>query len=219
MLLPGVKSIRYRTLNELWLSLLDVLQTTRHDRTYSYVYWGDLDELSHRYGPNDARPRRELDDFARSFARFAQELRKQVTAPTLLLLSADHGQVDTPLAAVDDLREHRELLACLTMQPSGEHRLAYLYPRAGREERLREIIRATWDEGVRLVPSSQALQAGLFGPAPVYAPVEDRIGDWIAFPQGGRAWWWAARENKMLGRHGGLSRAEMLVPLLALPLP
>ena len=33
--------------------------------------------------------------------------------------------------------------------------------------------------------------------------------------RGGNYLWWAADEDRMRGRHGSLTQAEMLVPLLA----
>jgi hypothetical protein len=35
---------------------------------------------------------------------------------------------------------------------------------------------------------------------------------------GGASWWWADRENNLLGRHGRLSAEETLIPLYVLAL-
>jgi hypothetical protein len=40
----------------------------------------------------------------------------------------------------------------------------------------------------------------------------------VVFPRGNAYWWFPERDNPLLGRHGGLSQAEMLVPLLMLTL-
>ena len=42
----------------------------------------------------------------------------------------------------------------------------------------------------------------------------DIPGSFSVAPDEGHALWWAADEDKMRGRHGSLTRAEMLVPLL-----
>jgi hypothetical protein len=216
MLLPGVKGIPYRTLSDLWISLLNELSANASARTYSYVYWGDLDELAHRYGPQDQRIKLELNTFSRLFAQFLEMLRSQKHGNTLVLLTADHGQVYTPRYNPYELRFHPDLVSCLTMLPSGENRLPYLYLRPEREDRVKDYVDQTWRGKFRLFPANQLLEAGLFGDGNIYPRILDRIGDQIAVPQEYSYWWWADRENTMLGRHGGLSRAEMLVPLLAM---
>jgi hypothetical protein len=46
----------------------------------------------------------------------------------------------------------------------------------------------------------------------------DRLGDVIALARGDSYLWWANKDNPLIGRHGGLSPEEMLVPLLAVRL-
>ena len=42
------------------------------------------------------------------------------------------------------------------------------------------------------------------------------MGDWLVIPQSNGYFWWDTRkENTMLGRHGGFSPEEMLIPLMA----
>jgi hypothetical protein len=60
-----------------------------------------------------------------------------------------------------------------------------------------------------------AVEAGLFGAPPASPQTEDRVGDWIVIARRNAFLWGATKENTMLGRHGGLSREEMLVPLFA----
>jgi hypothetical protein len=66
------------------------------------------------------------------------------------------------------------------------------------------------------LPAEQVLEAGLLGPGARHARLVDRIGDWVVVPQGNAYWWWADKENPLLGRHGGLSPLEMLVPYFSL---
>ena len=41
------------------------------------------------------------------------------------------------------------------------------------------------------------------------------MGDWLVIPQSNGYFWWDSRkENTMLGRHGGFSPEEMLIPLM-----
>jgi len=42
------------------------------------------------------------------------------------------------------------------------------------------------------------------------------MGSFSALPYGNAYWWWANKENHLLGRHGGFSKLEMLTPFLSL---
>ncbi|MBN1249936.1 MAG: alkaline phosphatase family protein, partial [Anaerolineae bacterium] len=65
----------------------------------------------------------------------------------------------------------------------------------------------------------QVLDAGLLGPGPVYDEVPFRLGDIIGIATGDGAFARTAEDAKRLvGRHGGLTPDEMLVPLLAVRL-
>lgn len=211
MLQPGSRAVAYRTLSDLWLTLENMLKGLNEGHSYHYVYYGDLDELMHRYGPSDERVAQELSWFGRGLARFAARLRGR--GDTLLLVAADHGQVDSTPDPRYDLRSSRELLDSLVMLPSGEPRLAYLYAKPGRAQRVPGLIEAAWPGEFSVYSSEQALEAGLLG-LPVSAAARERTGDWIAAARGNAYLWWSARENIMRGRHGGLSAEEMLVPLV-----
>jgi len=208
--------IPYHTFSDLWVSLEHVLCNEQGRRTYCYIYWGDLDDLGHRYGPDDERIQLELASFGLMVERFLSKMHARTHQRTLLVMTADHGQVATPAYTNYDLKNHPELLACLTMLPSGEGRLPYLFLRPGCEETLRDYVVQVWPETFQLLPVHQALTAGLFGDELPYTRAYDRLGDWIVIPRSGAYWWWADRENSLCGRHGGLSPAEMLVPLVAM---
>jgi hypothetical protein len=132
-----------------------------------------------------------------------------------LILTADHGQIDTPPDPYYDLRSHPNLLRRLHILPTGENRLAYLYIRPGQTEAVREYLERTWPNQFILVDSAYAAEAGLFGPGPHHPALLDRTGDIIAIARGGAYLWWHAKENLLMGRHGGLHPDEMLVPFLA----
>lgn len=216
MLLPEAETLGYRTLSDLWVTLASVQESLAGVRSYSYVYYGDLDELSHRYGPDDERVLLEFSAFTHLLERFILKLGRQRRGDTLFLMVADHGQIQTPHFSKYELRNHPELIRHFAIQPTGEARLPYLFVRPGREQAVRDYLQQVWAGQFEMLPGEQVLQSGLLGREPVYARTYDRLGDWVVLPQGNAYWWFPERENPLLGRHGGLSQAEMAVPLLML---
>lgn len=217
MLMPQVKIKSFRTTADLWYSFGQFLLSGNDRRSYTYIYWGELDELSHLYGPENERVHWEFEVFSHLFERFVRAMRRVGKEQTLLILTADHGGIATPRYSHYELKNHPEIMDCLVMT-TGEARFAYTYVRPGREEKLQRLFEERWAGRFRLYPAEQLLQAGLFGPGEPAPQTLERIGDWVAIAQDDAYLWWANKENILLGRHGALTRSEMLMPFIAIPL-
>ncbi|MDY6874296.1 MAG: alkaline phosphatase family protein [Chloroflexota bacterium] len=204
---------------DLAVSLADFLNGRAGERDYVYVYYSDVDTLMHRFNASDQRVTLQFSAFSDLFEQACLDrLSPEVRDETILLLAADHGSMPTPIDHRYDLVNHPELLSNLVMNPTCEHRLAFFYLKPGAENEVRDYIERTWPGEFLLLNSKEALDAGLFGEPPFKGQTPDRIGDLIAVAKGQAYFWWAPTLNHMHGRHGGLSRQEMLVPFLAVPL-
>ncbi len=133
-----------------------------------------------------------------------------------MILTADHGQITTdPSAAEYDLANHPRFTEMLHLLPTGENRLAYLHVKPGRIEEVKEYIEQTWPEKFAVVETEIALKADLFGPGAAHPGIHDRLGELIVAAREDAFWWWGNKPNPLIGRHGGLSPDEMIVPFLA----
>ena len=215
MLFPGVDVNPFKSLSDLWVTLEGLLESGGKERNYIYIYWGELDEHSHRFGPGDPRVSLELASFSHQMAYIIRALRARGRGDTLLLVTADHGHIFTPRQAEYELRNHPRLLDMLVMLPSGEARLPFAYLRPGQDAAFLDYLETTWRGQFLAAPSQQAIQSGLFGARGRYERLPERVGDYVIFPQAPAYWWFGSRDNPLLGRHGGLSRTEMLIPLVA----
>ena len=216
MLLPQVNVLPFRSPSDLWVTLPNHLLAHAGEKTYTYIYWGELDELSHKFGPSDRRVELEFNLFSYLLDGFINEMRKHGNGDTLFLITADHGHLETPPSLSQELRYHPEFMSQLHLNPSGENRLAYLHIKPGREQRIKDYIEGHWPGRFQLLPAEAVVQSGLFGKGHPHSRLDERVGDYILFAQDDAYLWWADKENPLLDRHGGLSRTEMLVPLLAL---
>jgi predicted AlkP superfamily pyrophosphatase or phosphodiesterase len=218
MTAPDVQMYPYRTHSDLWVTLRKHLAAHRSERTYHYIYWGALDELSHHFNPYDERVRLEFSAFGSMLGRFITEVRKDTRGDTLLLMTADHGHIPTPPDPKYHLLCHPDLTDCLTMLPTCEGRFALLYPRPGREHFMREYVEKTWPGEFHLFRSVDLMEYGVFGSGARHPHLEERLGEWAAIPGGNAYWWWPDKDNHLAGRHGGLTADEMIVPLVAIHL-
>jgi hypothetical protein len=204
------------TAADLWVSLRQLIEAAPKERMFVWTYWGDVDGLSHHFGPDDERVLAEFSHFSTAFEQyFIDKLSPALRKDTLVILTADHGQIHTDLDSDNSLKHHPELNQQLHISPTGENRMSYLYLRPGSEQVVRDYLAANWGDGFTILTRDQALSAGLFGPGSHHPGLYDRIGDLIAFSHGNAYLWWSDKPDFLLGRHGGLHREEMLVPFLA----
>ncbi|MEL7645451.1 MAG: alkaline phosphatase family protein [Anaerolineaceae bacterium] len=205
--------------SDMWANLRDILNTPARGARFLYVYWSTLDTLIHRYGPNDERVGNQFSDLSRSLAvNLLGGLEKSVREKSLLLLTADHGALATPPEENYDLRNHPELMNMLRMLPTCEARLPFLFLKPGQEAGVRAYFANAWPGQFILLSMEEVLSLRLFGTGREHPELRDRVGDLVAVPTGDAYLWWPEKPNLMQGRHGGLDRSEMLIPLYALPL-
>lgn len=216
MFLTGAEINPFSTPADLWISVRELLETTQDQKLFTWTYWGLVDGLSHIHGPDSERAQAEFAHFSMAFQHFfLDKLSQKARENTLVILMADHGQITTEKQPHYDLANHPSLRRRLHIQPTGENRLAYLYVKPGQIEAVREYIEKTWPNQFVVLESEYALHNGLFGPGMPDKRFIDRLGDLIVIAKGSAYWWWANKENPLLGRHGGMHREEMLVPFLA----
>jgi hypothetical protein len=202
---------------DLWHSILELWQQPSNQKVFAWAYWSIVDSLSHLHGPDDPRNASEFTSFSRDFEEiFLKQLSPEEKEGTLLILTADHGQIHTDRRDPHyELRNHPEFLDLLHIRPTGENRLAFLHVQPGKTNAVKNYVEETWPGQFSLLDSQEAAQKGLFGPGEMHPDLPNRIGDLTAVANGDAFWWWGDRANPISGRHGGLGAQEMLVPFLA----
>jgi predicted AlkP superfamily pyrophosphatase or phosphodiesterase len=203
--------------SDMWVSARELMESQQNDKKFVYVYWPAVDSLSHFHGPENERVFAEFKLFSSAFEQlFIDQLSQEAKKDTLVILTADHGQITTDKQIDDfDLKNHPAFLELLTIKPTGENRLPYLYIKPGRVEEVKQYINSKWSDQFLLLDPKAAVENGFFGPGEPHKMIYERIGDLIVIPRGDSYWWWSNAKNPLTGRHGGLSRDEMLVPFLA----
>ena len=208
----------YETLDEMFAVIAGILRSDA-PRSYVYAYWPQLDSLAHEHGiHSDA----VAEAFAALDAAFARLLDTAHGSDSLVIATADHGFIDTTVEATIDLDDHPELRETLLLPLCGEPRMAYAYVRAGRERQFENTVRGRLADRVHLIRSEDVLRQGWLGPGTAHPALQDRLGDYVLIPRGQtilRDWLKGEERHTHIGVHGGLSAAEMIVPLVVAPLP
>ncbi len=215
--LHGVREQRgFVSSTDMWVELRAWLEQLKDERAVMLVYWSAIDGIAHMHGASHPAILAEVDNLAYSFEReFLGPLAASARSDTLLLITADHGQIDTPPERVINMRDHPFLADNLVMNFAGEPRAAYLYCRNGRVEAVRDYARSQLGDRFAVLDSQEALQACLFGPAPFAPEAAHRVGDLVLIARGQNVLWNEPEPPTLRGRHGSMMPQEMLVPLLA----
>ena len=216
MFFKNVEVRGFHTLADMFINLRHIVEDHPRQRQYIWVYTGDLDTLSHFYGPDDERAQAEFDSLSHAFKQyFLERLSPAARRGTGLVLTADHGQVSTHINPIYELRNHPGLADRLHILPTGESRLMYLYPRSGQAGTLRDYFERVFPDQFAFLDPAYAVEQGLLGPGTPHPRLLERMGDLIAAARSQAYLWWAEHKNFLVGRHGGLTEDEMVVPFLA----
>lgn len=189
------------------------VELAAHSGSLTYVYDGDLDATGHHKGCESTAWRYQLS----VVDGFAAMLRAGLPHGAALLVVADHGMVDIPLAARLDVDDERDLMAGVQLF-GGEARLRQLYCDPERADAVATRWRNRLGDDALVLTRVEAIAAGWFGT--VEAAVEPRLGDVLVASIGNIAVVSRKRfphEAALIGLHGSLTPDEMLVPLLVDP--
>ena len=148
------------------------------------------------------------------------KFRGAMLAAAAVVVTADHGLVDTTAEGRIDLRDVPGLAACLATLPAGDSRQVHCFVRAGRQRDFLAAARAHLRDACRVVPGSQLLRAGWFGPGRPHPALAQRCGDFVLLARDGHAFACSlpgCPPHFEAANHGGLSADEMLVPLYVVP--
>ncbi len=214
----GVDEVRgHRYASDFWLMLRRALADHRGKRLVLGAYWSAVDALAHRFGPTDESGEAEVRALALLMEMlFLKQLPAKDRERTLLLITADHGQILTPTASVVLLDDHPALRDRLWLPPLGEARVPFFYVRHGARDAVQDYLEEQLGERFTFLSREALLSSGLLGSGTPHPEVSFRLGDVIGIARGDGAFARSAADARRLaGRHGGMMPEEMLVPLLA----
>ena len=184
----------------------EVSMLARAGEPFVYAYYDGLDKVAHEYGLG---PHYEAE--LGFVDRLVADLLGVLPEGVALLVTADHGHVHTGEEVVDLADPVRELASHM----SGEARFRWLHARDGHDARLLERAAECHGDVAWVVGIDQVIAEGWFGPV-VSSESAKRLGD-VAVVSKSRVSFDDPADSgpiRLIGRHGGLTEAEMLVPLL-----
>ncbi len=202
--LRGGRLVGWRAASSLAVTVGDLL---RAGEPLIYAYYDGIDKIAHErgFGAYYEAELRSADDIV-------EQVRDQLTDDAALLVTADHGQVDVGINTRDLAADVLKLTRFL----SGEGRFRWLHARPGADGDLLEAASAAHRDVAWVMSRQELIDGGWFGPV-VSPPIAARLGDVAVIARAPISFLDPADSGPypLVCRHGSLTSAEMLVPLLA----
>src|SRR5579859_308924 len=225
----GSHIVPFQTFTEALTRLTEIVLTQKAPPYYYYVYFDRIDTMSHLYGPNSEQFEQEVEAFALQMQRlFYQKVRGKLKN-TLLMITADHGQVEVDPQTTFYLNQQAGDIKQF-LQTNNNGRL--LVPAGSARDMFLHVKTAYVDEAIAY------LQQKLVGKAEVYSTADliaqhffgaqepsplflNRVGNVVILPYAHESAWWYEEgifAMRFLGHHGGLTPQEMEIPFMVLPI-
>ena len=202
--LRGTRMLGWRAASSVAVTVGELL---RAGEPLIYAYYDGIDKIAHERGFGGY-----YEAELRAADHIVEEVRAQLTEGAALLVTADHGQVHvgTDTRAVDGS------VLELTRYSSGEGRFRWLHARPGAGDELLQAARSAHGDVAWVMSRQELIDGGWFGPV-VSPPVAARFGDVALITKAPISFDDPADSGPypLICRHGSLTSAEMLVPLLA----
>ena len=221
----GSRVAAYNTASDLAVSLRRLVQKSKGPNLF-YVYWSYVDTIEHIYGPNTDEAYVEASLISHALQEgFLSRLDTNAAKKTLMIVTADHGQLQVQPENTLYMNRFRRLIRALKKTPSGAEippwgsaRDAYLSVEESELEKTREYLERRLDGVASVLPTEDAINQGIFGVNRPTRKFRRRVGNLMVLPHGNGTVWYKYRKGDSLnlrGHHGGLSRDEMTIPLAA----
>lgn len=182
------------------------------EEKYIDVYFPEPDATMHRKGCESAQTREILQAIEQRIAEMTERL-----SDTLLLITADHGQVN-----IDNytLTDYPDITECLVRMPSFDPRALNFFVKDGMHEQFRSAFLKHFGEEFKLLTKAEVMEQQLLGTGTPHPDFSAMIGDFLAFGTGRAAIANTPEENQhFISAHSGMTAAEMRIPLIAVEIP
>jgi hypothetical protein len=225
----GATLFPFKRLSEALTNLAELVLTGTDTAAYYLLYYDKIDAICHTYGPNSHQFEQTVAVLLRMIEElFYKKLAGEVEE-TLLVLSADHGQVEVDPRTTYYLNKqiaHIEQYLQTNRRgkplvPAGSARDMFLHVK---EERLADavaLLQKLLVGRAEVYTTAQLLAQNFFGSSQPSKEFLARVGNVVILPYHGETVWWYERgkfEMHFQGHHGGLTPEEMEIPLLLLAL-
>lgn len=204
-----------KTLSRFFVQIRRAIKSTNR-RKLIYAYWHGFDGVCHSKGTKSRALKKHFKELDKKLASF---LKSVEGTSTTVIITSDHGFIDTADSKKINLNRHPKLVETLTLPMAGEIRAAYLYVRPSKAREFEAYVQKHFNGLCWLYKGEDLIKRNFFGLFKPNKRLFDRVGDYVLIMKKnyiiedvlpGK------KPHNFAAEHGGVSREEMLVPLIVL---
>lgn len=183
--------------------------STNKEYDYIYAYWDGYDTIMHINGPSS----KKCDGYLRELNSNLEMLSKELGEDTMLIVTADHGQIDVE----ETINLYPKYEKYLLKKPSLEFRATAFYVKEELKEEFEKVFKEEFEEDFILLTHSQVLQTQLFGTSKDHPRFEEFIGDYLAIAKSKKCFKYQespSNDPDLKGQHAGMLDDEVLIPII-----
>lgn len=213
----GFEQIGQSSLKEMF-QVLERTVRSGNERKFIRAYWNGFDGAAHEEGVESFPVSQIFLDIDLKLRDFIERMKG---TETRLIVTADHGFIDSEEEKAVRLKDHPEFRDCLTLPLCGDHRTIFCYVHPSKTEAFEEYWEDNLKEFCELHESRELVEEDLFGEFEPNPRLYDRIGDYTLIMKDNHILYDTLQneeEHFMIGNHGGTSKEEMYVPLCVVDL-
>lgn len=204
------RSIRADSIDEIIMNIETLCKNP--DEKFILAYCDNPDGLLHKFGTDSE----EVKEFIENIERKIEDMCKNLTEDTVVIISADHGHKDINKAY--SILDYPEIQKCLISLPSLESRVVTFWVKEDMKEEFVKNFNKNFENDFWLMTKEEFLEKNMLGFGEKHPKIDDFIGNYIALSISDSIIKLEnyLTEGKKLKKstHCGLTKEEMEVPVI-----
>jgi len=215
--MEGSTQIGYEDLDDFLEKILSTaLPKSDKKKNYIVAYWSKFDAISHDSGIQSQTTLDHFRELDKKVEEFSSKL-KEKDHKIRLIITADHGLIDTTPEHTIWLKDHPKLSETLVLPVCGEPRAPFFYVRPSKVSDFENYIKNHLNHTGELIKGEALIKKNYYGLFEPNKQLFNRTGDYILLMKDNyilRDELIGETRHKLIGNHGGLSNEELYVPLI-----
>lgn len=204
------RSIRADSIDEIIMNIETLCKNP--DEKFILAYCDNPDGLLHKFGTDSE----EVKEFIENIERKIEDMCKNLTEDTVVIISADHGHKDINKAY--SILDYPEIQKCLISLPSLESRVVTFWVKEDMKEEFVKNFNKNFENDFWLMTKEEFLEKNMLGFGKKHPKIDDFIGNYIALSISDSIIKLETylTEGKKIKKstHCGLTKEEMEVPVI-----
>ena len=202
---PVKNNFTYKTTEEMADAIFEVCN--KKGKQFVYCYNPSPDNIMHEFGVSSAEAKNTIDNISKTI----EDLYAKVD-DTLIVITADHGQVD--VTDYVEIYKQQDIIDLLEVKPYLESRAAAFKVKKDKEKEFETLFNKYYKKDFKLFKTQTLINKGYWG-LKDFDGHKKMLGDYIAVAKKGKMFVFAEDREKFKGHHTSLTQ-EMEVPLIIL---